>query len=181
MANRFCPGKPHPHLVGFHSHRGTPIAGWFIMENPNWTWMMTGGTSILGNLHVGWKTRQATLTIWVTGRPFLQERGCFTDEPKLGIIWDEHSAENPRKYEALQLELLGLMGQQPRGFLAVKFGNLAQGQLLASVWPEKKWELLLMGVPKLGDNLCRLRLTGKHRFSVIFFSISSHSAHPWQP
>ena len=45
----------------------------------------------------------------------------------------------------------------------------------------KKWELLLMGVPKLGDNLCRLRLTGKHRFSVIFFSISSHSAHPWQP
>eukprot|EP00435_Cladocopium_sp_Y103_P007031 s1403_g2.t1 len=32
----------------------------------------------------------------------MEERGCFTDEPKMGIIWDaEQCAENPRKYEAL--------------------------------------------------------------------------------
>jgi hypothetical protein len=30
----------------------TPIAGWFMMENPNITWMMTGGSPILGNIHI---------------------------------------------------------------------------------------------------------------------------------
>ena len=29
-------------IEGFHSHGGTPIAGWFIRENPNLKWMMTG-------------------------------------------------------------------------------------------------------------------------------------------
>ena len=33
-------------------NRGTPIAGWFQMENPNLKWMITRGTSILGNLHI---------------------------------------------------------------------------------------------------------------------------------
>ena len=28
---------------------GTPIAGWFIMENPSYKWMRTGGTPIAGN------------------------------------------------------------------------------------------------------------------------------------
>ena len=27
---------------GFHSHRGTPIAGWFVIENPNIKWMIWG-------------------------------------------------------------------------------------------------------------------------------------------
>ena len=30
--------------VGFHSHGGYPIAGWFIGENPIYKWMITGGT-----------------------------------------------------------------------------------------------------------------------------------------
>ena len=29
-----------------------PIAGWFTRENPNLNWMMTRGTSILGNFHM---------------------------------------------------------------------------------------------------------------------------------
>ena len=31
---------------------GTPIAGWFRVKNPDLTWMMTGVTPILGNLHM---------------------------------------------------------------------------------------------------------------------------------
>ena len=27
---------------GFHSHGGTPVAGWFVMENPNLKWMTWG-------------------------------------------------------------------------------------------------------------------------------------------
>ena len=38
---------------GFHSHGGTPIAGWLIWENNILKWMMTGGTPILGNPHMG--------------------------------------------------------------------------------------------------------------------------------
>ena len=30
----------------FQSHGGTPIAGWFVRENPNQKWMMTGGSPI---------------------------------------------------------------------------------------------------------------------------------------
>ena len=30
----------------------TPIAGWFIMGTPIYKWMMTGGTPILGHLHM---------------------------------------------------------------------------------------------------------------------------------
>ena len=33
-------------IEGFHSHGGTPIAGWFIRENPNLKWMMTRGTPV---------------------------------------------------------------------------------------------------------------------------------------
>ena len=35
---------------GVHGH--TPIAGWFIVENPICKWMMTGGTRISGNPHI---------------------------------------------------------------------------------------------------------------------------------
>ena len=31
---------------------GVPENGWFIRESPNLKWMMTGGTSISGNLHM---------------------------------------------------------------------------------------------------------------------------------
>ena len=33
-------------------HGGTPVAGWFIVENPMNKWMMTGGTAISGNIHI---------------------------------------------------------------------------------------------------------------------------------
>ena len=33
-------------------HGGTPIAGWFMRDNPNQTWMMTGGTPISGKYHM---------------------------------------------------------------------------------------------------------------------------------
>ena len=36
----------------FHSHGGTPIAGCLRWENPNYKWMRTGGSSILGNQHM---------------------------------------------------------------------------------------------------------------------------------
>ena len=36
--------------MGFHSPGGTPIAGWFRMENAKW--MMTRGTPILGNFQL---------------------------------------------------------------------------------------------------------------------------------
>ena len=41
-------------LGGVHGHGGTPIAGWFITENPTkiLKWMMTRGTPIWGNLHI---------------------------------------------------------------------------------------------------------------------------------
>ena len=32
---------------------GTPIAGWFRMEHPNFIWMMTRGTPVLGNHQKG--------------------------------------------------------------------------------------------------------------------------------
>jgi hypothetical protein len=31
---------------------GTPIAGWFIRENPNLEWIITRDTPIYGNLHI---------------------------------------------------------------------------------------------------------------------------------
>ena len=34
------------------SYGGTPIAGWFIKENPKQTWMIIGCTPISGNLHI---------------------------------------------------------------------------------------------------------------------------------
>ena len=37
---------------GFHSHGDTPMAGWFMRENPKITWMITAGTNISGNLHI---------------------------------------------------------------------------------------------------------------------------------
>ena len=41
---------------GFHSHGGTPRAGWFLLgkitENPKQKWMMTRGTPISGNPHL---------------------------------------------------------------------------------------------------------------------------------
>ena len=41
-------------IWGFHSHGGTPIAGWFRMENPM-KMDDLGGTPILGNLQMDWK------------------------------------------------------------------------------------------------------------------------------
>ena len=38
--------------MGVSINGGTPIAGWFIRENPIYKWMMTGGTPISGNLHI---------------------------------------------------------------------------------------------------------------------------------
>jgi len=38
---------------GFLSHGGTPIAGWFIRENPNLKWMIWGYPHGYGNPHVG--------------------------------------------------------------------------------------------------------------------------------
>ena len=32
---------------------GTAIAGWFLMENPNLKWIVTGGAPIVGNHHLG--------------------------------------------------------------------------------------------------------------------------------
>ena len=38
----------------FHSHGGTPIAGWFISwKNPNLKWMIWGYPHDSGNLHIG--------------------------------------------------------------------------------------------------------------------------------
>ena len=46
-------GTSFPVGGGFHSHGGTPIAGGFILENPNLKWMIsTRGTPILGNHHI---------------------------------------------------------------------------------------------------------------------------------
>ena len=38
--------------MGVSIHGGSPIAGGFIMENPNLKWMRTGGTLISGNHHL---------------------------------------------------------------------------------------------------------------------------------
>ena len=38
--------------MGVSINGGTPIAGWFMMENPHRTWMRTGGTPISGNHHI---------------------------------------------------------------------------------------------------------------------------------
>ena len=43
----------------FHSHGGTPIAGWFLRENPMkipWKWMMTGGTPMAMETPKWWST-----------------------------------------------------------------------------------------------------------------------------
>ena len=37
--------------MGVSMNGGTPLAGWFILENPNLKWMMAGGT-ILEKLHM---------------------------------------------------------------------------------------------------------------------------------
>ena len=39
-------------IYGVSIDMGTPIAGWFILENPIYRWMITGGTPILGNPHI---------------------------------------------------------------------------------------------------------------------------------
>ena len=38
---------------------GDPQNGWFILENPNPKWMMTGGTPIFGNPQVFYLKAQA--------------------------------------------------------------------------------------------------------------------------
>ena len=40
----------HTLIWGFHSHVGTPIAGWLLLGKIQLEWMRTGGTPILGNL-----------------------------------------------------------------------------------------------------------------------------------
>jgi hypothetical protein len=35
--------------AGKKRHGGTPVAGWLAFENASYKWMMTGGTTILGN------------------------------------------------------------------------------------------------------------------------------------
>ena len=44
------------YIRGFHSHGGTPIAGWFISWTLPFKKMMTGGTPISGQLHMGGST-----------------------------------------------------------------------------------------------------------------------------
>ena len=39
--------------MGISINGGTPIAGWFISWKIPLKWMMTGGTPISGNLHIG--------------------------------------------------------------------------------------------------------------------------------
>ena len=46
-----CPGFEDLHM-GMSLNGGTPIAGWFIVENANLKWMMTGGYPISGNFHM---------------------------------------------------------------------------------------------------------------------------------
>jgi hypothetical protein len=41
----------HISYAGFHSHQGTPVAGWFTMENPIKNGRF-GGATILGNIHM---------------------------------------------------------------------------------------------------------------------------------
>ena len=56
---------------GFHSHGGTPIAGWLIMENPSINgWF--GGTPISGNLHIVrllWQMTNIPMPLWVAVSP----------------------------------------------------------------------------------------------------------------
>ena len=40
------------HLWGLPINERSPIAGWFIRENPTKTWMITGGTPIYGNYYM---------------------------------------------------------------------------------------------------------------------------------
>ena len=49
------PSSQIPPYGGFHGHGCSPIAGWSIRENPTRKWMITRGTPILGNLHLGLK------------------------------------------------------------------------------------------------------------------------------
>ena len=48
----------------FHSHGGTPIAGWFIRGNAIQIWMMTGGTPIFGIPHMGTSIHGDTTNGW---------------------------------------------------------------------------------------------------------------------
>ena len=38
--------------VGVSTNGATPIAGWFLLEEIPFNWMMTGGSPIYGNPHV---------------------------------------------------------------------------------------------------------------------------------
>ena len=38
---------------GFRSHGGSPIAGWFVREHANLKWIITRGSPVSGNLHMG--------------------------------------------------------------------------------------------------------------------------------
>ena len=40
---------------GFHSHGRSPIAGCFVMANPNRKWMMTGGSPMTQETRQMWK------------------------------------------------------------------------------------------------------------------------------
>ena len=40
--------------LGVSINAATPIAGWFIEENPNLKWMTTRGTPICGDLHISY-------------------------------------------------------------------------------------------------------------------------------
>ena len=51
LADQYRWNLPKP-CGGFHCHGGSPIAGWFIMKNPIYQWMMVGGTPISGNFHM---------------------------------------------------------------------------------------------------------------------------------
>ena len=55
----------HVKRYGVSVNGGTPIAGWFMMENPNLKWMMNRGTPILGNLHMNVYRNGTNLYRWM--------------------------------------------------------------------------------------------------------------------
>ena len=53
-------------IWGVPARHGVSKTGWFMMENPNLKWMMTGGTPISGNLYMGYISMYIFIVLYTT-------------------------------------------------------------------------------------------------------------------
>ena len=84
----------YPHSLRFPQSWGHPTAGWFIMENPCFTWIIRGtpGTPISGNPHLEISHSFGTSFF---DRQIIEKRSVFINCPYLFGFTGDHCDTSP--------------------------------------------------------------------------------------